>query len=198
MSWTSLTLILAILAAATSPNLSRSVKLYLYSQAVAIPVTEMALWLVGWQSPYYTAVYVLASLAGRITSWWIVQSVGSHWLERVVSLAFASIVSVVAYRHLDGVSGLTVEVLLPEGALLVFLGMVLGFQAPFHKERQVLVPLSVMWLVLGVFDFGILMHRWPVITDMGSYAIAITAFSWIACNQRGIFLNHGVQKNSSV
>lgn len=179
MSWTSLTLITAILAAATSPNLSRSVKLYLYSQAIAIPITEVALWLVGWQSPYYTAVYVLTSLAGRVTSWWIIESVGTHWLERVVSIIFASVVAVAAYRHLAGVSGLETWVLLLEGFLLLFLGMTLGFQAPFHPDRQVLVPLSVMWVVLGMFDFGILMHRWPVITDVGSYLIAIAAFGWI-------------------
>lgn len=182
MSWTSLTLIAAILVAATSPNLSRSVKLYLWSQAIAIPVTEVALWLVGWQSPYYTAVFVLTSLAGRVTSWWIIESVGSHWLERVVSLIFAIAVSWQAYRHLDGVQGLEVWVTLPEGAMLVFLGLVLGFQAPFHKDRKVLVPLSVMWLVLGVFDFGILMHHsetWAKITDCGSYLIAVTGFAWI-------------------
>lgn len=182
MSWTSLTLIAAILAAATSPNLSRSVKLYLYSQAIAIPITEVALWLVGWQSPYYTAVFVLTSLAGRVTSWWIIESVGSHWLERVVSLVFSTVVAVVAYRHLDGVKGLDPWVCGSEGFLLLFLGMTLGFQAPFHHDRRVLVPLSVMWLVLGVFDFGILMHRgetWAKITDVGSYLIAVTGFGWI-------------------
>lgn len=188
MYWTSLTLIVAVLAAATSPNLSRSVKLYLYSQAIAIPVTEVALWLVGWQSPYYTAIYVLTSLAGRLTSWWIIESVGSHWLERVVSLTFSIVVAAVAYRNLGGVSGLESIILLPEGAVLVFQGMALGFQAPFHSDRVVLVPLSVMWIVLGIFDFGILMHRWPAITDVGSYLIAVTAFAWIGFTSR---LNQG-------
>jgi len=179
--------VLASLAAATSPRLSRSVRLYLFTQTVTIILGEVALALVGWVSPFYVAIYVVGAIACRIASWWVIESVGSHWLERVVALAFALVVAWLAYHNMNPVAGLEPRIILPDGFLLVSMGMTLGFQAPFHKDRQVLVPLAVMWLLLGCFDFGILMNKgetWAKINDVGSYIIAITCFAWVAFSQR--------------
>lgn len=187
MPWISVLLVLASLAAATSPNLSRSVRFYLYCQVITTVLVDAALALVGWQSPYYTAIYVLGSLACRLTSWWVIDALGSHWLERLIALSFASGTAWLAFRHMDGVLGLEPWVILPEGFLLLFMGMTLGFQAPFSKDRRILVPLAILWMLLGVFDFGILMHKseiWARITDFGSYFLAITVFSFIAFTTR--------------
>lgn len=187
MPWSSVLLVLASLAAASSPNLSRSVRFYIFCQVVTAILVDVALALVGWQSPYYIAIYAVGSLACRVTSWWVIESVGSHWLERLIALVFALVVAVLAFFNMHPVPGLEPRIILPEGFLLLFLGMTLGFQAPFSKDRRTLVPLSIMWLLLGVFDFGILMHNsetWMKITGFASYFIAITMLSLIAFTQR--------------
>lgn len=78
--------------------------------------------------------------------------------------------------------------LLLEAVILIFLGVALGFRAPFSTHRRVLVPLAIVWLLLGAFDLGILMHNtkfWQEAMDVAGYLIVIVGFTWIGMVQRG-------------
>ena len=183
----SLLLLLSSLFAFTAPNLNRPLRLYFGSEVGVILVTEACLHLTHWQSSTYVAVYAFGSLINRFFGWIVLESLGWHPWERLIAGGFAIGLAGVAATHQDEVLGLESAVLLPEAALLLFLGTAVGFRAPFSQHRNVLVPLAIVWLGLGAFDLGILMHHtqvWQSIMDVAGYFIVIVGFSWVGFTSR--------------
>ena len=142
----------------------------------------------GWLSPIYAVVYALGSLFMLGAALLVVMEAKPNGIEWRVALFFGGALGWLTYYGLNGVGDVNIWIVLPQGTALCILGAALGFKAPFTKERSILVPLSVLWLLLGAFDFGLLLHPtseiWAKLADMGSYFLVIAAFAWIGVRSR--------------
>lgn len=149
-------------------------------------LTFLSIW--GFKSLEYAVIFTLGSLSVKIVGWLIVRQAEPNWIELQVAAFFALALGWLAYHGLHGVGDINPWIVLPEGVILCFLGAALGFRAPFADDRSVLVPLAAMWLSLGAFDFGLILHpaslTWAKLADMGSYLIVIAAFGWIGVSSR--------------
>jgi len=177
----------AILLALTAPRLSPSLRFYFLVEFVASAWMLAYLHFYGFTSSTYAAVYTVGSLSAKLAGLYLVGKQGWYPWELTIAGGFATAMGVVAYFGLDGIGDIKPEVVLPEGAVFVFLGMALGFRAAYSQDRAILVPLSVLWLLLGAFDFGLVLHpfseTWANISKVGSYWLVSSCFGWIAFQQ---------------
>lgn len=178
----------AILLALTAPRLSLSLRFYFFVEFAASAWMLAYLHYYGFTSSTYTIVYMLGSLASKFAGVYLIGKQGWHPWELLMAGSFATVLGLGAYFGLDGVGAIKPEIVLPEGAVFVFLGMALGFRAPYGQDRVILVPLAVLWLLLGAFDFGLVLHpsseTWGRISQFGSYWLVIAAFGWIGFRGR--------------
>lgn len=183
----SVLLLVAILAALTAPRLSLVLRLYFFTELAASIWMLRCLHLYGFQSPTYALVYTLGSLSVKAVSLYLIYLLGWRRWELIVASSFALGLGVVAFSGLSGGGDINPWIVLPEGVLFIFLGGALGFRARSSPHSSVLLALALMWILLGTFDFELLLNPtspvWERISKMGSYWIVIAVFSWIAFSQ---------------
>jgi hypothetical protein len=166
----------------TGRSLTQEVKTYLDVQLVAMIMLELSLHAFGFEADVYRVVYCCCTIAIFGASWRILRSSGYGWPAGLFGLIFAT-----ALLYGASHSGLKLDlddwIILLEGAGLAFLGMALGFKAPFSEHHETLTTLSVLWLSLSAFNFCFALNRtspfWVQLGDWLTYWLVITAMSWI-------------------
>ena len=69
-----------------------------------------------------------------------------------------------------------------DGAVVSSAGLGLAFSAAFSPYRRVFATLTILWMLLGLFDFGYALQpygRWRELNDSLLPVMVIGAFGWI-------------------
>jgi hypothetical protein len=182
-------LIGALLWAISAPQRSRWLRNYLYAQALYIPAVWGAWYLVG-DSRAYLYIYAAFTVTILVMVFCIALE---RWTEPVWKIFWASglvalsvfLPAAIQLPHPSG--GQQIQIL--EASALAFAGAMVGFSAPWHKDRAISVTLSLFWLTQAMMRVGFVWHIdeawWLFANEWMHGAAGIVAFGCI-----GWFLWH--------
>jgi nitric oxide reductase large subunit len=106
----------------------------------------------------------------------------------VMMLPYAAALMWIALKDYGTVS-VDQWILIMDGVLITSAGMTLAPAAPFIKSRTVYGTLAVLWMLLGLFDFGYVLQpygKWAELNDSLLPVMVIGAFGWIALKTRWV------------
>lgn len=150
-----LALLASILWAGSAP-LSRPLKSYFYAQFAYTIATETALLLYSSHSATYVVFYSFGTALILAAMVWVTLCDNPSVLASIVGIAIGASVGVLAYREaIFHYRTLYVA----EGSLLACCGAVLLADAHRIDWHKVRITLGVLWLFLGTFRLGFLLHE---------------------------------------
>ena len=74
-----------------------------------------------------------------------------------------------------------------DGVIITAAGLGLAFSAAFSPNRRVYATLTILWMLLGLFDFGYALQpygMWRELNDSLLPVMVIGGFGWIGIKQR--------------
>ena len=170
---------LAVSLAAASPLPTKTLRAYFLAELAGTLILESARHTVSFDSDTYRILYCLALLPVRLLAYMIAFKT-SKWLS-LVCIPFAGILLWIALR---GVGEPTLDqwIIIADGVAVTVAGMALTFTAPFTLHRNVYGTLAILWMLLGLFDFGYVLQpygKWQELNDSLLPVMVIGAFGWI-------------------
>ena len=172
---------------AVAVPLPRPIWRYFVAQIVYTIVLQLLLWQYGLTSPEYEICFsvltgvILLTMVGICRS--AVENNPTKWFVIIPAVGGSAVLTVIAYVHHHPVR--FVEwVALATAALLTFCGVVLGQSSVYMKwPLNITLTLSLLWLLLGLFYYGWLLHPsplWAKLNYIFPTWLCVAAFSWIA------------------
>ena len=79
-------------------------------------------------------------------------------------------------------------IVIADGVIITAAGLGLAFTAAFSPHRRIFATLTILWMLLGLFDFGYALQpygRWRELNDSLLPVMVIGAFGWIALISAG-------------
>lgn len=164
-------LILALRARLRGPLL-----LYLGAEFVTTAALEYVNWRDGWRSEAYTRAYLWArplELAMALNL--------SH--PKAVGGIIALLSAWCVYLTVGTDLTFNGSIALVEGCFFTLAGVSLGFEVPFRAQKLIYGPLAVMWMLLGLFDYGYAMNEslpaWASLNEWWPTALCVVVFVWM-------------------
>jgi len=149
-------LLLGAIVWAGSANLTRPLRVYFYAEFFGTLLTEAFLLLYGKHSPEFAWSYVCALVLILVASLWVTVDANPSVLAALTGIALGTLVGVLAYREgLHPYRSLYVA----EGAIRACCGVILLINAPLRGWPKVTITLGFLWLALGTFRLGFLLHE---------------------------------------
>jgi hypothetical protein len=147
------------LVRALQRKLPLEVKLYLAAQYIAALFTSTGLVLGAYPSTLYTTMYLAATSLVLIASFVIV-ALRSSWQLNVLGVFLGWVLGFLAYWQSRPFPA---EYWIPllQASVLIWFGTALGYAA--HRSvlhSGTLLKLALLWSMLGLFNFGFLLHHW--------------------------------------
>jgi hypothetical protein len=177
----SLLLLAAILAAALRETIP-SLRLYFWVEFWATAVGLAGLPLYHLWPDAYTLLFILTELAVFFAFWNAVQHLATD-IGFLICFVFWLGMAYFALRGAENVSFGTVATL-GEAVIRCSLAMALGFAAPNSERRLTYVTLVILWLLLGIYDFGDVLypdsHTWGKFGEFVPQLLCIAGFGFIA------------------
>lgn len=182
--FTSLLLVLVTAAAATSRLPDGTVRAYLTAELAGTIVLETSRHLsIGFDTDYYRVLYCLALLPIRVLAC-MVAARQSRWMS-AGALPFALGLLYFSTRGFRPTIDQWISIV--DGVVVTSAGLGLAFSAAFSSCRRVYATLTILWMLLGIFDFGFALQpygRWRDLNDSLLPVMVIGAFGWIAFSAR--------------
>ena len=177
---------LAVSLAATSPLPTRLIRLYFAAELAGNILLEVCRYTVPFETDLYRILFCAATLPIRIIACMIVFKT-SKWIS-VTMIPYAVAMLFVALHKLETI---TVDqwILILDGVVITYAGLSLAVITPFIKNRAVYGTLTILWVLLGMFDFGYVLQpywRWEELNDSLLPVIIIGAFLWISLKTRWV------------
>lgn len=138
------------------PNLPLNVRCYFAAQAVVIPLIYLTQ---HWKAyPYIYAVATgLVLLTMSHITW---EALGVGWRAAAFIGLLAMMVCRMAYLGSGRAFSHADWIVLIEGFLCAWMGIVVGFLAPYLPHTGTMFTLGLGWLGMALYDFGWIIH-WP-------------------------------------
>jgi len=173
-------LLLTTALAATSPLPTRTLRLYFIAELAGTLVLETVRHLsIGFDTNAYRVIYCLTLVPIRILACSIA------WYEsKRMALAAIPFAIGLLYLATKGISP-TVDqwIVIVDGVVITAAGLALAFSAAFSPFTRIYATLTILWMLLGLFDFGYALQpygRWRELNDSLLPVMVIGAFGWIA------------------
>jgi hypothetical protein len=134
---------------------------------------------ISFDSDTYRVLYCVALVPVRILACLIVFRT-SKWIS-ISMLPYAAAMTWIALRG-PGVVTVDQWIVIMDGVLVASAGIALAPIAPFIRDRSVYGTLAVLWMLLGLFDFGYALQpygKWSELNDSLLPVMVIGAFGWI-------------------
>jgi hypothetical protein len=171
--------------AATSPLPTRTLRLYFIAELAGTLVLETVRHLsVSTDTDLYRIVYCLALLPIRLLACMVA------WQEsRGMSYGAIPLAAGLLYFAMRGTAP-TVDqwIAIADGVVITTAGLALAFSAAFSRYRSIYATLAILWMLLGLFDFGYALQpfdRWSELNDSLLPMMVIGSFGWIAFRSAG-------------
>ena len=184
--FTSCLLVLVTLTATISPKLpSWTVRIYFAAELVATVVLETARHLpIAFDTDGYRILYCIMLTPVRLLACTIA------WREsRWMALAGIPLGMGLLRFAVHGITTtLDQWILITDGVIVTSAGLGLAFSAAFSPYRHVYATLTILWMLLGLFDFGYALQpygRWRELNDSLLPVMVIGAFGWITFKAGG-------------
>jgi hypothetical protein len=181
--FTSLLLVLTVSLAATSPLPTKLIRNYFVAEFVGTVILEVCRHTVAFDSNLYRVLYCLALFPVRLLAC-IVAIKTSKWIS-IVMVPYAAALMWVAL--LEPISTIDQWIIIVDGVLVTYAGLSLCVIAPFIENKNIYGTLAILWVLLGLFDFGYVLQpygKWAELNDSLLPVMVIGAFGWIALQTR--------------
>ena len=158
---------------------SWTVRAYFAAELAGTVVLESARhWPLGFDTDGYRILYCLALLPIRFLACLIA------WREsRWMSVAAIPLSLGLLYCATHGIHPSVDQwISILDGVVVTSAGLGLAFSAAFSPDRNVYATLTILWMMLGLFDFGYALQpfgRWTELNDSLLPVTVIGAFGWI-------------------
>jgi len=168
--------------AALSPLPTRTLRLYFIAELVATAILESVRHVpeFSWSDNWYRVLYCLCLAPVRLLAC-IVAARTSSWASLTV-VPFAGILLWMGIRGIAGPPSADQWICLLDGVIVTAAGLGLALTAPFTYHRNLYGTLAVLWMLLGIFDFGYTLQpygKWRELNDSLLPVMVIGAFGWI-------------------
>ena len=168
-----------------SPLPTRTLRLYFIAELVGTLVLETSRHLsIGFDSNTYRVLYCLTLAPIRLLACTVA------WKESgrmaLGALPFAAGLLYLATRGM--VPTVDQWIAIADGVIITAAGLGLAFSAAFSPHRWVYATLTILWMLLGLFDFGYALQpygRWRDLNDTLLPVMVIGAFGWIGFRSVG-------------
>lgn len=172
-------------AAATISNLQSSlVRVYLAAELAGTLALEAArYWPLDFDGHAYQVLYCVALLPIRILAC-VIAWRQSRWMS-LAALPFAAGLLYLATQGFH--PSLSQWIAILDGVIVTSAGLALAFTAAFSPNARIYGTLTILWMLLGLFDFGYALQpygKWSELNDSLLPVIVIGAFGWIAFSAR--------------
>lgn len=168
--------------AAASPLPNQVVRAYFVAELAGTIVLETAaLCLVPLTEDFYRILYCCVLLPIRLLAC-VVAARASSWAA-LTAVPFAAILLWMGLAGIAGQPSTDQWICLLDGVIVTGAGLAAAFMAPFGYHRNLYATLAILWMLLGVFDFGYALQpygKWRELNDSLLPAMVIGAFGWIA------------------
>jgi len=168
-----------------SPLPTRTLRLYFIAELVGTLVLETSRHLsIGFDSNTYRVLYCLTLAPIRLLACTVA------WKESgkmaLGALPFAAGLLYLATRGM--VPTVDQWIAIADGVIITAAGLGLAFSAAFSPHRWVYATLTILWMLLGLFDFGYALQpygQWRDLNDTLLPVMVIGAFGWIGFRSVG-------------
>jgi len=168
-----------------SPLPTRTLRLYFIAELVATVVLETVRHVpeFSWNDNWYRVLYCACLIPVRLLAC-IVAARTSSWAS-LTAIPFAG---TLLWLSLKGTGSPDIDqwICLLDGVIVTAAGLAVALTAPFSYHRNLYGTLAVLWMMLGIFDFGYAMQpygKWRELNDSLLPVMVIGAFGWIAMSQ---------------
>ena len=132
----------------------------------------------GFDTDAYRVLYCLTLLPIR----WLACTIA--WYEsRMMALGALPFAAGLVYLATRGFSPSVDQwISIVDGVVITTAGLALAFSAAFSTHRHIYATLTILWMFLGLFDFGYALQpygRWRDLNDTLLPVMVIGAFGWI-------------------
>ena len=143
----------AAVLAATSPLPNRLVRAYFFAElASAIVIETSVFYQVPVDSDFYRILYCSMMLPVRVLAW-VVAIDQTRWAS-LTAVPFAGILLWMGVNGIAGAPSVDQWICLVDGVVVTAAGLALALTAPFSYYRNLYGTLAILWMLLGIFDFG--------------------------------------------
>lgn len=157
---------------------------YFAAQLVALPVLELSWRFLG-PGKAYGWVYALATGLVFLAIGNLVRGslLTARYKARLLAIAgiLALVFTRMGFLGLGRAPGWADWLVLVEGGLLVVSGALIGVGAPYAKQPDIAVGLSVLWLMQALVAFSFSLHfpRWNVVDPYARAIVGILGFLFL-------------------
>ena len=142
------------------------VRNYLRAQLIYIPPVLLTSWFLG-TGPFYAIVYIIFTAWILLAALWIVYEAMYTRAYRLRGAAVAFILTLclarLTYMGLEQSVSLYTWIVLVEGAILLWCGILLTALAAHQQDKSLALAMGFLWLAQALFDFGDCLHwGWPL------------------------------------
>src|SRR4029077_7855523 len=179
----SLLLVAAGLAAARPLPSSLGTTYFLVEFAASLGLA-LTLRFVTIDSEIYGVLFCWSLLAVRALAC-VLAAQHTRW-PALTAVPFAGILLWMGINGIAGAPTVDQWICLFDGVIVTAAGLALALTAPFSYHRNLYGTLAMLWMFLGIFDFGYALQpygKWRELNDSLLPVMVIGAFGWIAMSQ---------------
>jgi len=177
--------VLAVSLAAASPLPTRLLRAYFIAELVGTLLLESVRYFTAFDTDLYRVLYCCALLPIRLLACTVTVKT-SKWMS-IVMIPYAAALMWVALNGIHGTVNVDQWILVVDGIMVASAGMVLAPVALHHEDRTVYGTLAILWMMLGLFDFGYVLQpfgMWRELNNSLLPVMVIGSFGWIAITTR--------------